>query len=220
MTRILLLTPADVQAPAAAFSAGLTDSDTAIVHRRVAYASTPPVGAHDWALADLAMLAAGQHAQEEGFDAVCVGDMGDYGANALRSVLDIPVIAAGRASMLYALSLGARFSVAASARDHVRIGKLVHEYALDHQCAGVHLLGEDGELPAALDEADVVVLAASPAGASRSVRAPLVEPLPLIVKLAESMTGLGLTHSRRAYPAPQVRKGDLIDALSRSGAAS
>lgn len=146
--------------------------------------------------------------------------MGDYGANALRSVLDIPVITAGRASMLYALSLGARFSVAASARDHVRIGKLVHEYALDHQCAGVHLLGEDGELPAALDEADVVVLAASPAGASRSVRAPLVEPLPLIVKLAESMTGLGLTHSRRAYPAPQVRKGDLIDALSRSGAAS
>ena len=52
---------------------------------------------HDLVLADLAMFEAGMTAQEDGYDAVCIDTMSDSGVNALRSVLDIPVIGPGRA---------------------------------------------------------------------------------------------------------------------------
>ena len=211
MTRILLLSPADANlAPDSAFS-GITDPGTTIIHRRVAYAACPPMSAHDWALADLAVLAAGQHAGAEGFDAVCLADSGDYGANALRSVLDIPVVTAGRAAMLYAMTLGARFSILTTERDHIRLKKTVHEYGLGAQCAGVHR-SEPGEtaMPPPLC-GDVAILAGvtRPCGAA----IPLVDPVPLVVKLTESFVSLRLSHSRQAYPAPQVRKKALINAI-------
>lgn len=216
MTRILLLSPADVDLLSGGLPDGLLDADTQIAHRAVAYASCPPVGAHDWALADLAVLAAGQRAQEEGFDAVCLADSGDYGGNALRSVVDIPVVAAGRASMLHALSLGARFTVLATERDYVRVKKLVHEYGFGGQCAGIRLAGRDGVPQDPAGQADVLVLA----GETRNARAdlpdvPAVDPVALAIKLAESFVGLGLTHSRVAYPEPQTRKAALIEAIAR-----
>lgn len=208
MPRILLLTPADIET-ASALDDGLTDAATEVVRRAVAYPSAPPVGAHDWALADLAVLAAGQHAEKEGFDALCLADFGDYGANALRSVMDIPVVTAGRSAMLYALSLGSSFSVVAGPRDHARIGKIVHEYGLDHQCAGVLSADDDTGLAAAQ-----VVVPANGAAAPGDLTVPVVDPLALVVKLAESLVGLGLSHSRAAYPVPQTRKAELIEAIA------
>ena len=67
--------------------------------------------AHDLVLADLAIIDAGMHAQAEGYDAVCIDTMSDSGVSALRSMLSIPVIGPGRASMLMALTLGERFSI-------------------------------------------------------------------------------------------------------------
>ena len=219
MTRILLLSPADLDLPDNIVAPGVMDSDTEIVHRRVAYPSCPPIGAHDWTLADLAVMAAGQNAEAEGFDAVCLADFGDYGASALRSLLDIPVVAAGRAAMLHALTLGARFTVLADERDYVRTKKTVHEYALDAQCAGIHRLKPGTDIAAMAGDPEVLVLA----GAARNetlegLTIPVVDPLPLVLKLAESLVGLGLTHSRQAYPAPQMRKADLITAITEGGA--
>ena len=65
----------------------------------------------DMVLADVAILEAGQSAEKDGFDAVCVDTMSDSGVAALRSVLSIPVVGPGRASMLTALMLGRRFSI-------------------------------------------------------------------------------------------------------------
>jgi Asp/Glu/hydantoin racemase len=48
---------------------------------------------HDYVLADFAMLEAGLEAADEGYEAICIDMMSDSGANALRSMLDIPVIA-------------------------------------------------------------------------------------------------------------------------------
>ncbi|MEO3388591.1 aspartate/glutamate racemase family protein [Mesorhizobium sp. CAU 1741] len=217
MSRILLLSPADLQLSLDQDGEGTFDADTQVVHRRVAYASCPPIGAHDWALADLAVLAAGQGAQDEGFDAVCLADFGDFGANALRSVLDIPVVTAGRASMLHALTLGSRFTVLATVRDRNRIGKLVHEYGLDHQCAGIIVMEQGQAMEPLLRQAEVLVMAPGTAGAAGETRVPTVDPLTLTVKLAESFLGLGLTHSRVAYPAPQVSKADLLTALAGDG---
>ncbi|MDP9835460.1 allantoin racemase [Neorhizobium huautlense] len=212
MTRILLLSPTDLDLPDDVVVSGVLDADTKIEHRRVAYPSCPPIGAHDWALADLAILTAGQDAQSEGFQAVCLADFGDYGANALRSVLDIPVVTAGRSSMLYALTLGERFSVVSTDRDRVRAKKLVHDYGLDTRCAGIEPAETD---MARKDGPEIIILAGEarqrmqPAGS-----ATLIDPVAVSLKIAESLIGLGLTHSRHAYPAPQVRKAELIAALS------
>ena len=42
------------------------------------------------------MFEAGLDAASEGYDAICIDTMSDSGANALRSMLDIPVITPGR----------------------------------------------------------------------------------------------------------------------------
>ena len=63
----------------------------------------------DMVLADVGILEVGQSAQDEGFHAVCIDTMSDSGVAALRSVLDIPVIGPGRASMLTAMLLAGRF---------------------------------------------------------------------------------------------------------------
>jgi allantoin racemase len=42
---------------------------------------------------------------------------------------------------------------------------------------------------------------------------PVINPGPLIYKLAELMLGLGLTHSRSAYTRPGVPKPELVHAM-------
>ena len=48
---------------------------------------------------------------------------------------------------------------------------------------------------------------------------PVINPGPLTYKLAEFVLGLGLTHSRKAYPKPSVPKPAMIHAMM-DGAAS
>jgi allantoin racemase len=213
--------------------AAVVDSDATVVIRHAEGAPAGFASAHDWALADLAVLAAGQGAETEGFDAVCLGDFGDYGAGALRSVLSVPVVAAGRSAMLHALTLGSRFSVLVPASGYNRAKKLIVEYGLSAQCASVRAFsaaeGEQGgaAFAAALtaakacleeDGADVLCLASTgddlAAQLAAELTVPVIDPLLLTLKLAESFLGLGLAQSRRAWPEPQVRKPELVSALA------
>ncbi len=59
---------------------------------------------HDWLLLDVAVLEAGLDAEDRGYRAVVVDSASDSGVDALRSVLDIPVVGPGRASKLFALT--------------------------------------------------------------------------------------------------------------------
>ncbi|KYO51682.1 aspartate/glutamate racemase family protein (plasmid) [Tistrella mobilis] len=188
------------------------------------------ISAHDWTLADLAVLATGQEAGRQGYAAVCVADPGDYGANALRSVLDVPVVGAGRSALFYALTLGSRFGVLAPAGGSARARKLVQEYGLAAQCAGVRRIDQgDGAILTAAraaiedDGAEVLVLwqpltAAATARLAAALPVPLIEPASLSLRLAEAFLGLGLAQSRRTWPMPQVAKPDLIAALVAAGA--
>jgi len=203
------------------------DSDTMVALRSVSGLPDCCDNAHDWALADLAVLAAGQGAEAEGFDAVCLADFGDYGAGALRSVLGVPVVTAGRSAMLHALTLGSRFAVLAPAPAARRVKKLVQEYGFSGQCAAVRAFDAGGEALAAArvcideDGADVLCLASQDVALAARLAAelpvPVIDPLPLALKLAESFLGLGLSQSRRAWPEPQLRKPELIAALVAAG---
>ena len=202
---------------------------------------------HDFVLADLSILAAGMHAGEEGFDAVCVDSMSDSGVAALRSVLDIPVFGPGRVSMLTALMLGDRFSIITMAsRWKPLYKKALDELGLHHKCASVRaievppdnqgllsgkeeevfpLLAAAGRMAIEADGAEVLILGSTTMHQahgylSRELPVPVINPGPLSYKLAEAALGLGLRHSRAGYARPMHPKPGMIAAMIAAAAAS
>ena len=201
---------------------------------------------HDYVLADFAMLDAGLEAAQEGYDAICIDTMSDSGASALRSMLDIPVIAPGRASYLTALMLGHRFSVLTQWDGWIALySKGVREYGLEHHLVSVrsintppdveNLLGgkeevvfpklRDAGLQCVQDGADVICLGSTTmhqahAYLTENLPVPVINPGPLTYKLAETMLSLGLTQSRHAYPRPNVEKRAMIQAMAQAAADS
>jgi len=47
---------------------------------------------------------------------------------------------------------------------------------------------------------------------------PVINPGPLTYKLAELVLGLGLTHSKKAWPAPNVPKPEMLEAMMEGAA--
>lgn len=195
---------------------------------------------HDWLLGDLAMFEAGLTAQEDGYDAVCIDTVSDSGMNALRSVLDIPVIGAGKASFLAALLLGTRFSILTQWDPWIGMyKKSLREYGLEHLCASIRSINvppdlqhlhqgkEDVLFPQLLeaglrcvdeDGADVICLGSISMHQSyvflkENLPVPIINPGPLAYKQAETLLALGLTHSRRAYGFPRAPKHGLTHAM-------
>jgi allantoin racemase len=198
------------------------------------------VSAADMSLADFGVLEAGLEAQKRGYDAVCIDTMSDSGVAALRSELDIPVIGPGRASMLTAMMLGNRFSIVAL-WPHWRhlYDKTLKDLGFERHCASIRsidvtpdnqaLLGgkEDEVFPLLLacarrcideDGAEVILLGSTTMHQahgylSQHLPVPVINPGPLTYKLAEAVLGLGLTHSRNAYPRSPTPKPDVIHAM-------
>ena len=208
--------------------------------RPVKAGPTSFMSAHDWTLMDLAIFEAGASAQEEGFDAVCIDTMSDSGMAALRSVLDIPVVSPGKASMLFALTLGSKFSVLAQWQPAVaRYRKAIPEYRLERHCASVRSFDTPPDFDSLLDGkqekvfpkmldicmkcveedgADVICLGSTTMHQAaewlaKRLPVPLVNPGPLTYKLVESMLALGLTHSRGGYPKPLTPKLPMLHAM-------
>lgn len=198
------------------------------------------VSASDMALADIGVLEAGLSAEARGYDAVCIDTMSDSGMAALRSELSIPVIAPGRFSMLAALMLGKRFSIIAMWPHWRHIyEKNLNELGLWHACASIRgldmtpdnqslLAGKEADVFPALermarrcieeDGADVILLGSTTMHQAHGflverLPVPVVNPGPLTYKLAEAMLGLGLTHSRTAYPVSPAPRHDVFRAM-------
>jgi len=194
---------------------------------------------HDLVLADIANYEAGMTAREEGYDAVCIDTMSDSGVDALRSVLDIPVIAPAQASYLTALLLGNRFGILTQWNPWKNLyRKSLQAYGLLDKCVGIrspdvepdvsNLLGDkrDRVLPMLLEQgrglvddgAHAICLGSTTmhqaAGyLAENLPVPVINPGPLTYKLAETVLGLGLTHSHLAYQRPRVHKGAMTAAM-------
>ncbi len=214
--------------------------DIAFEFRSVRAAPKNYVSASDMVLADIGALEAGLEAEAEGFDAICIDTMSDSGMAALRSELTIPVIGPGRASVLMAMMLGKRFSIIAL-WPHWRhlYEKTLMELGVAHACASIRSLDltpdnqsllagkEEDVFPAleslarrciAEDCADVILLGSttmhqSHGYLSERLPVPVINPGPLTYKLAETVLGLGLTHSRTAYPASPAPRREMIHAM-------
>lgn len=69
---------------------------------------------------------------------MCINTMSDLSVDALRSVLDIPVIAPGKAAMLFALMLGNKFSLLTQWEfAQIRTVKFVQSLGLEPFCAAI-----------------------------------------------------------------------------------
>ncbi len=198
------------------------------------------VSASDMVLAEVGALEAGLEAEAEGFDAVCIDTMSDSGLAALRAELTIPVIGPGRASVLMAMMLGKRFSYVAMWPHWKHLyQKVLGELGVAHACASIRwidatpdnqslLAGKESEIFPQLeavacrcieeDGADVILLGSTTMHEAHGYLAerlpvPVVNPGPLTYKLAEAVLGLGLTHSRAAWPASPAPRRDVLHAM-------
>ncbi len=215
-------------------------------YRPVRIAPANYVSQQDSVLADIGILEAGIQAEAEGFDAVCIDTVSDSGMSALRSVLNIPVIGAGRHAMLAALMLGEKFSILAmwDRWRHLYI-KTLAELGLAHKCASLRSAGlqpnnqsllsgkEDEFFPhlhaAAMrcieeDGADVIILGSTTMHEAHSYLAerlpvPVINPGPLTYRLADAAIKLRLHHSRIAYPSPHAPAAERLRAMGQAAGA-
>ena len=93
--------PVDERLIGAGFEVGLVETTIRV----------RPVDQTDLLLSDLAYAEAAMRAEAEGYDAVVIGALPDYGIAAARAAVDIPVVGCGQASVQTALGLGDRFAI-------------------------------------------------------------------------------------------------------------
>lgn len=195
-------------------------------------------------LFDMYITEAGLRAEEEGYDAVVMDTVSDSGLYALRSRLSIPVLGPGLVSYAVATMLGKRFSIV-TMWDKWRhlYEKNLDLYHLWEKCASIRavdippdvealLAGKEEEVfgkltaaaQAAIDEdgADVILLGSTTMHQaaqhmSERLAAPVVNPGPVAIKMAETIVQLGLSHSKVAFPTPETLQDEKWFSLVGAG---
>ena len=197
----------------------------------------------DMVLADISILEAGLTAEDDGFDAICVDTMSDSGVAALRSSLSIPVVGPGRVSMLTAMMLGHRFSIITMWQKWQHLyDKTVNDLGIHTNLASVRSIDVAPDNQALLDGkeesifplletaarqaieedgADVILLGSTTmhqahAYLEKVLEVPVINPCPLTYKLVESFLGLGLSHSRLAYPKSLAPQNYMLHAMMKT----
>lgn len=216
-------------------------------YKPVKWAGTNFVGPYDYVVGDFTMLEAGLEAQDDGFDAVCIDTMSDFGVGALRAVLDIPVIGPGRTTMLTALMLGDKFGMLVMWERWLGLyKKVMDELGIWHKYVGYQSIGmapdrfsllggeERVVFPKLLkagkklieeNGADVIILGSTSMHQARDFLAeklpvPVISPGPTSYAAALMMINLKLAQSRKAYPAPVGRSDAYIHGMLDAAAAA
>lgn len=173
-------------------------------------------------------------AEENGASAIIIDCMGDPGIHACREVVSIPVLGAGQTAMHLANMLGHRFSfITVLDRIKPMVDDIIGSYGLNDKYASfksvdipvLELTHDIDALNSALTEkaivsieqdgADVVVLGCTGfLGCAEAMRAlllaagydvPVIDPIPATVHVAEALIKAGLSHSKAAYPVPDMK---------------
>lgn len=222
---------------------GLLPDDYEVVFEAVKAGAALADSYHDTLLMDFAVVEAGLSAEEEGFDAVCIDTVSDSGLLALRSCLNIPVVAPGASSFYMACNLGKKFSVITMWEKWFPLyEKTLTEYRLWDRLASIRSIDTRPDLAdllagkeevvfqklldqanAAIEEdgADVIILGSttmhqSHAFLAKNLSVPILNPGQVSLKFCQTLLELGLSHSKKAYPSPEVPKFDVYHRLGRS----
>jgi Asp/Glu/hydantoin racemase len=186
---------------------------------------------YDTMLMDMSVFEAGFKAEEEGFDAVCIDTVSDSALYALRSKLNIPVVGPGQASFHMACCLGHKFSIITMWDEWFPLyTKTLKEYGLESRCASLRSIKTRPDLAELLEGKEEVVFAKLEAESMKAINedgahvivlgsttmhqshaylqeklpVPVINPGQVSYKLCELFLQLGLTHSKKAFPAPEM----------------
>ncbi len=188
---------------------------------------------HDMLLMDWTVFQAGLTAEAEGYDAVLIDTVSDSGLRALRSRLTIPVLGPGEVAFHTACMLGKKFTVLTMWPQWFPLyEKTLTDYHLWERCASLRSIDTRPDVTELLagkeeiifeklktqaqraidkDGADVIVLGSttmhqSAAYLAANLPIPVINPGLLTYKICEVMLDLGLSHSKTAFPNPEVPK--------------
>lgn len=193
---------------------------------------------------DMYLTEAGLRAEAEGFDAVVMDTASDAGLLPLRSRLKIPVLGPGIVSYAVGIILGKRFSIITMFKGWEHLyEKNLDTYGLWSKCASIRSIGvvpnvealfagkeqemfkrlEEESVKAINDDrADVILLGSTTmhqAGEylSNHLPVPVVNPGPVAIKMAETISELGLSHSKIAYPTPATLQDEKFHSVLVAG---
>ena len=186
---------------------------------------------HDMLLMDWTVFQAGIDAEAEGYSAVVIDTVSDSGLRPLRSRLSIPVVGPGECAFHMAMMLGKKFTVLTMWDEWFPLyEKTLTEYGYRDRCASLRsiktrpdvtelLAGKEevifdklkAEATKAMEEdgADVIVLGSttmhqSAAWLADNLPIPVINPGLVAYKQAELLVSIGLSHSKKAFPSPEV----------------
>lgn len=166
-------------------------------------------------------------AVKEGYQALVLGCFSDPGLDAIRELVNIPVVGPGQTSVHVASLLGDRFTILAtgprrrefSSSRYPALGNKLASIrgigmsVLDvrqNKRKAIQLLIEEGKKAIEEDCAEVVVLGCLSLAFHRvdedlkgHLPIPVVNPIKAAVKAAEMLIDLGLAHSKITYPTPK-----------------
>lgn len=192
---------------------------------------------HDMLLMDWTVFQTGITAEAEGYSGVLIDTVSDSGLRALRSRLSIPVVGPGEVAFYTAMTLGKKFSILTMWPQWFPLyEKTITEYGISSRLASMRsintrpdvselLAGKEEVIFAKLkaeamraieeDGADVIVLGSTTMHQSAQYLAselpvPVINPGLVAYKQLETLIELGLSHSKRAYPLPEVPKDNDI----------
>jgi allantoin racemase len=163
--------------------------------------------------------------EHSGYDAFIMWCGEDAGVVSAREVTDLPVVGPFEASCAMALTLGHKFSVLGAMAQKAFMERKVWSLGLGAKLASIRSLGvsviqvqrdrdyvkqvleERCEKAVREDGADVLILSCMAllgmAGELKGrISAPIVDPGLAALKMAETLVGMGLTHSKRSFPFP------------------
>ena len=166
-------------------------------------------------------------------DGVVVGCFDDTGVDALRTILDVPVIGICQAAMQTAAVLATRFSIITTLRRSVpALEHLVIKYGFERMCVkvraadipvldleanestSVKLITNEIELALKEDDAEAIVLGCAgmidfSRTLTRQYGVPVIEGVGSAIKLIEGLAALQLKTSQRGGYAPPRQKAYL-----------
>ncbi len=180
-------------------------------------------------------------AERAGFDGAILGCFGDPGIEAAREMVSMPVIGPGEAAMLFAATLGHRFTIVTVLDSVVApLERLAWQVGVDRKLASVRAIGvpvlelgrdpeetfarmvREGEAARDHDRADAIIMGCMTMAfqdrqhdMARLLGVPVVNPVHAAVKMLQALCDLGLRHSRRAYPVPPKLAQQVAGAGSR-----
>jgi allantoin racemase len=168
------------------------------------------------------------------YDAIIIGCAGDPGLAPARELMDIPIIGPAESSYLFACMISDRFSVLtplhAGVESADRVRTRVREMGLESRLESIEFMQSsvhdlwDNDKDKALDDLRVGVQSAAQKGAGSVVLGcmsmafhrvdeslstpsmPIVNPLKVAIKTAETFVDLRIQHSRYSYPEADFEK--------------